>query len=86
MESNPISFDDLSGNYCMFYSTQALSNHDREKEFGTVIAESRNRLIIVDDEIDRKHVYLIPKAKVDHYSSKQIYFNVPETSLEDFEM
>jgi hypothetical protein len=86
MGSNPISFSDLSGNYCMFYSAQAMSNHNSEKEFGTVIAESKNRLIIVDDEINRRHLYLIPKTKVDHYSSKQIYFNVPETSLEDFEM
>jgi hypothetical protein len=86
MESNPINFGDLSDNYCMFYSAQALSNQNSEKEFGTVIAESKNRLIIVDDEINRKHVYLIPKTKVDHYSSKQMYFNIPETSLEDFEM
>jgi len=74
------------GDYCRFYSAPALLNHNREKQFGTVIAEAKNRLIIVDDEIIRKHVYLIPKSRVDRYSSKQIYFNVTEDSLKDFEM
>jgi hypothetical protein len=86
MENDQVSFGGSLENYCMFYNAPALLNHDREKEFGTVIAEAKNRLIIVDDEINRKHVYLIPKTKVDHYNNKQIYFNVPETSLKDFEM
>jgi hypothetical protein len=83
MKSDSASFGDSSGNYCMFYRAPAL-NHNRE--FGTVIAEAKNRLIIVDDEINREHVYLIPKTEVDHYSYNQIYFDVPETSLKDFEM
>jgi hypothetical protein len=86
MDGNPVSFDDLSGNYCVFYRAQALLNHNTEKEFGTVIAQSKNRLIIVDDEISRKHVYLIPKKRVERYSSKQIYFNITENSLKDFEL
>jgi hypothetical protein len=86
MEYHQVSFGDTLGNYCMFYNAPALLNHNREKEFGTVIAEAKNRLIIVDDEINRKHVYLIPKSKVDHYNNKQMYFNIPETSLKDFEM
>ena len=86
MESNPASFGDLSANYCAFYRAQALLNHNTEKEFGTVIAQSKNRVIIVDDEISRKHVYLIPKIRVERYSSKQIYFNITENSLKDFEL
>ncbi len=64
----------------------ALFNHNRDHEFGTVIAESKNKLTIVDDEIIREHVYLLPKTKVDHYSDKQVYFNIPENSLKDFEI
>ena len=86
MERDPVSSGDSLGNYCMFYSAPALLNHNREREFGTVIAEAKNRLIIVDDETIRKHVYLIPKTKVDHYGDKQVYFNIQENSLEDFEM
>jgi hypothetical protein len=86
MESDPVSFGDSLGNYCMFYNTPALLNDDRERELGTVIAESRNKLIIVDDEIIREHVYLVSKTKVDRYSDDQVYFNVPESSLKEFEM
>ena len=77
---------DSLGNCYMFYSAPALLNHNREREFGTVIAEAKNNLIVVDDEIIREHVYLIPKTKVDYYSDKQLYFNVPESSLKDFEI
>jgi hypothetical protein len=77
---------DPSGNYCMFYSASALVNHERERGFGTVIAEAKNKLIVVDDEIIREHVYLIPKTKVDHYGDRQMYFDIPESSLKDFEI
>jgi hypothetical protein len=70
----------------MFYSTPALLNHNKEREFGTVIAESKNKLIVVDDEVIREHVYLIPKAKLDHYGDQQMYFDISESSLKDFEI
>ena len=70
----------------MFYSAPALLNHNREREFGTVIAEAKNNLIVVDDEIIREHIYLIPKTKVDHYGDQQMYFDIPEISLKDFEI
>jgi hypothetical protein len=86
MKIDPVDFGDLRGNYCMFYSAPALLNHNSDEQFGTVIAEAKNRLIIVDDMINRKHVYLIPKTEVDHFSNDQIYFNIAENSLKDFEM
>jgi hypothetical protein len=86
MECDPFSKGDSLGNCYMFYSAPALLNHDRVREFGIVIAEAKNNLIIVDDEIIREHVYSIPKTKVDYYSDKQLYFNVPERSLKDFEI
>jgi hypothetical protein len=75
-----------TGNCCRFYSAQAILNYDKEKEFGTVIAESKNKIIIVDDEFKRGHVYLIPKTKVDHFRGNRIYINIPEISLKEFEM
>jgi hypothetical protein len=86
MESDPFSIGDSLGNCYMFYSVPALLNHNREREFGTVIAEAKNNLIVVDDEIIREHVYLIPKTKVDHYTHKQVYFSVSEKSLKEFEI
>jgi hypothetical protein len=35
-----------------------------------VIAESKDKLIIVDDEIIREYVYLISTTKVDHYGDQ----------------
>jgi hypothetical protein len=86
MESDPFSIGDSLGNCYMFYSVPALLNHNRKREFGTVIAEAKNNLIVVDDEIIREHVYLIPKTKVDHYGDQQMYFDIPEISLKDFEI
>jgi hypothetical protein len=86
MESDPFSIGDSLGNCYMFYSAPALLNHNRKREFGTVIAEAKNNLIVVDDEIIREHVYLIPKTKVDHYIDQQMYFDIPEISLKDFEI
>ncbi len=86
MEREPVNIGDSLENYYSFYSAPALLNHSSEREFGTVIAEANNKLIIVDDEIIREHVYLIPKTKVDHYSDKQLYFDIPESSLKEFEL
>ena len=85
-ESDSFSIGNSLGTYYMFYSAPALFNHNRDHEFGTVIAESKNKLIIVDDEINREHVYSIPKSRVDHYCDQQMYFNVPESSLKEFEI
>jgi hypothetical protein len=84
--SETVNIDDKSRNYCMFYSASALLNHERVREFGTVIAEAKNKLIVVDDEIIREHVYLIPKTKLEHYGDQQIYFDISESSLNEFEL
>jgi len=76
----------LSGNYYKFYSVLALLNHNKNRKIGTVIAESKDKLIIVDNMIKREHVYLIPKTKVDHYNDKRMYFDLSENSLRDYEM
>jgi len=84
--SETVNIDDTSRNYCMFYSASALLNHEQVREFGTVIAEAKNKLIVVDDEIIREHVYLIPKTKLEHYGDQQIYFDISESSLNEFEL
>ncbi len=80
-----VNIDNQLRNYA-FYSSPALLSRNKDREFGTVIAEAKNKLIIVDDENIREHVYLIPKTKVDHYSDKQVYISIPENSLKEFEM
>ena len=86
MKSGTVNIDDSLGNYYMFYSVPAVLNHNKDREIGTVIAEYKRKLIVVDDEIKRGHVYLIPRTKADHFSDKQVYINISESSLKDFEM
>ena len=50
-------------------------------EIGRVFAEYKDKLIIVDGEIKKEHVYLIPKNKVDLYGDKKVYLNISENSL-----
>ena len=77
---------DSPRNCYAFYRASAVLSHNKH-EFGTVIAESKNKLIIVDNEISREHVYLIPKSRIDRYGGdKQMYINISESSLKEFEM
>ena len=85
MQCKTHSSDSLGNSYA-FYRASAVLRPNRDREIGTVIAESKNKLIIVDDEIKKEHVYLIPKTKVDHYGKSRLYFNITQDSLKKFEM
>jgi len=55
-------------------------------KIGRVFAEYKDKLIIIDGELKKEHEYLIPKSKVDRYGEKEVYFNISESSLKDFEI
>ena len=74
------------GSYYASHRASAILSRDKDREFGKVIAEYENRLIIVDDVIKREHVYFIPKIRIDHYGDKRVYVNISEESLKEFEM
>jgi hypothetical protein len=84
MKSATVNIDESQGRYYAFYSVPAILSHDKEREIGT--AESKDRLIIVDDEIKREHVYIIPQTKVEHHGDKQVYIGIHKDSLKDFQM
>ena len=84
-KSNTVTIGNSLGNYS-FYTAPAFLTHDKDRAFGTVIAESKNRLIIVDDVIKKVHVYLIPKKNIDNYGDKRVDINISEESLKEFEM
>lgn len=83
MESN--NPKDSLGNYYAFHKASAILSHNKDKEIGKVIAEYKDRLIVLDGEIKREHVYLIPKIRIDFYGNKQVYFNIPENLVKEFE-
>ena len=73
------------GTYYADHRPPAILSQNKERIIGRVFAEYKDKLIIVDGEVKKEHVYLIPKNKVDLYGDKKIYLNVSENSLKEFE-
>jgi hypothetical protein len=73
------------GTYYADHKAPAILSQNKERKIGRVFAEYKDKLIIVDGEVKKEHVYLIPKNKVDLYGDKKIYLNVSESSLKQFE-
>jgi hypothetical protein len=74
------------GSYLCFSPSSAILSRDKDRDIGKVIAEYKDKLIILDGEFKREHVYFIPKIRIDHYGDKRVYFNLSEESLKEFEM
>ena len=81
-ESNPIS---LGSDYA-FHRASAVLSQNRGREIGKVFAEYKDKLLIVDGEIRKEHVYSIPETEVDLYGDKKVYLNISENSLREFEI
>lgn len=73
------------GTYYADHRAPAILSQNKDREIGRVFAEYKDKLIIVDGEVKKEHVYLIPKNIVDLYGDKKIYLNVSESSLKQFE-
>jgi hypothetical protein len=58
----------------------------QDREIGRVFAEYKDSLVVIDGENKKEHEYLIPKTKVHHYGDNQVYFNISENSLREFEI
>ena len=83
MESKNI--NNSLGDYYASHRASAILSHNKDKEIGKLIAEYKDRLIVLDGEVKKDHVYLIPKIRIDLYGDKQVYFNIPESLLKEFE-
>ena len=68
------------GTYYADQRAPAILSQNKDREIGRVFAEYKDKLIIVDGEVKKEHVYLIPKNKVDLYDDKKVYLNVSENS------
>jgi hypothetical protein len=58
----------------------------QDREIGKVFAEYKDNLVVIDGENKKEHEYLIPKTKVHHYGDNQVYFNISQNALRDFEI
>ena len=55
------------------------------REIGRVFAEYKDNLVVIDGENKKDREYLIPKRKIDRYDKNQIFLNISDDSLKDFE-
>jgi hypothetical protein len=69
----------------VFNRASAILNHN-EQEIGRVFAEYKDNLVIIDGENKKEREYLIPKSRVDRYGDKEVYLNISESSLKEFEI
>lgn len=82
-------------NYYAYYripviiSNKIISNDGKStiqgREIGKVFAEYKDNLVVIDGENKKEREYLIPKSKIDRYDEKQIYLNISDDSLNEFE-
>jgi hypothetical protein len=79
-ESNIDSVDDY------YASNRALAIINHKLKIGRVFAAYKDKLVIIDGEDKKEREYLIPKSKVDRYGDKEVYFNISESSLKEFEI
>ena len=74
------------GTYYAHHRAPAILSQNKDREIGRVFAEYKDKLVIIDGEDKKEHEYLIPKSKVDRYGDKEIYFNISENTLKEFEI
>lgn len=97
VESNDAHFthDPFEWNYYTLYRIPVIINNKiinndgksivRGREIGKVFAEYKDNLVVIDGENKKEHEYLIPKNKIDRFDKKQIYLNISDMSLKEFE-
>ena len=85
--------DDLLVTYYASYRASAIINYNeiskniiQGRDIGRVFAEYKDKLVVMDDENKKEHVYLIPKTKVHRYGDNQVYLDMSDNSLKEFEI
>ena len=43
---------------------------------GNVMAEYKDKIIIIEGDIIKSHEFIIPKSRVDHYDGNDLYLNI----------
>lgn len=78
--------DSLGSFYASRRAPAIINYNGSNKEIGRVFAEYKDKLLVIDGENKKEHEYLIPKSRVGRFGDSQVYFNVTENSLKDFEI
>ena len=81
------SMNDSLGSYYASRRAPAIINYnDSDIEIGRVFAEYKDRLLVIDGENKKEHLYFIPKTKVDRYGDNRVYLNISANHLKEFEI
>ena len=84
-----INVDQSLENYA-FHRASAIISHNidslQDREIGRVFCEYKDSLVIIDGENKKEHEYLIRKTKVHHYGDNQVYSNISQNTLKEFEI
>ena len=83
MQKSEATIDSLD-NYYASHRAPAIINN--KLKIGRVFAEYKDNLVIIDVENKKEREYLIPKSRVDRYGDKEVYLNILESSLKEFEI
>ena len=83
-EANEIN-DSLGSYYASRRAPAVINYNGSDREIGRVFAEYKDKLVIIDGEDKKEHEYLIPKSRVDRFGDNQVYFNIAENYLKEFE-
>jgi hypothetical protein len=85
--------DDLLVEYYASHRASAIINYNETnkniiqgREIGRVFAEYKDKLVVIDGENKKEHIFLIPKTKVHRYGDNQVYFNISENTVKEFEI
>ena len=69
-----------------YASNRASAILSNNREIGRLFAEYKDKLVIIDGENKKEREYLISKTKVHHYGDNQVYFNISQNTLNEFEI
>jgi hypothetical protein len=69
-----------------YASNRAFAILSNNREIGRVFAEYKDKLVIIDGENKKEHEYLIPKINVNRYGDNEVYFNISQNTLKEFEI
>jgi hypothetical protein len=78
--------DNVNNSLDDYASHRAPAIINGKLKIGRVFAEYKDKLVIIDGENKKEREYLIPKSRVDRYGDKEVYFNLSEDSLKEFEI
>ena len=57
-----------------------------QKACGNVIAEYKDKLVIIEGGNIKSHEFIVPKSTVDYYDGKNIYLNISRDALLEFDV